>query len=101
MASGAKVRVLSRSPPGKGEFISGVEYVSGSITDLEAVKKAAVGVEGIFHLAGVVIHSRLPQFQRDIYETNVTGTMNVLKAAKANQYGITVNATRSADLSLV
>jgi len=45
--------------PGKGEHISGVEYLTGSITDFEAVNQATKGVDGIFHLAGVVIHSRL------------------------------------------
>lgn len=32
---------MARSPPGKGELISGVEYVTGSITDSEAVKKVS------------------------------------------------------------
>jgi nucleoside-diphosphate-sugar epimerase len=36
--------------------------------------------------AGLVIHSRQPQHEREVFETNVTGTMNVMKAAKANKY---------------
>jgi nucleoside-diphosphate-sugar epimerase len=58
MSAGAQVRVLARSPPGKGEHISGVEYLTGSITDYDAVNQATKGVDGIFHLAGIVIHSR-------------------------------------------
>lgn len=39
------------------------------------------GCDGVFHLAGLVVHSR--QNPQPVFETNVTGTMNVLKASKA------------------
>jgi len=79
---GSKVRVISRNPPVPDELIEGVEYLSGSVTDLDSLHKASVGVDGIFHLAGLVVHSRLPEFQKELYETNVVGTLNVLRAAQ-------------------
>lgn len=48
--------------------------------------QACQGVDGIFHLAGLVTHSRLPENSKKVYETNLLGTMNVLKAAHTQKY---------------
>lgn len=48
--------------------------------------KACQGVDGIFHLAGLVIHSRLEENSKKVYETNLLGTMNILKAAHTQKY---------------
>lgn len=93
----SKVRVFVRSPPGKGEKIDdcNVEYVLGSITDFDAVNKACVGVDGIYHLAGLVIHSRLEEHKKKVYETNLDGTLNILKAAAQQKVKRVVYASSS------
>jgi dihydroflavonol-4-reductase len=59
---------------------SQIEFYKGSIMDKNALRDAMKDCDGCFHLAGLVVHSRLnPQ---PVFDTNVTGTMNVLKAAK-------------------
>lgn len=95
LASKAKVRVLSRSPPGDGEFIEGVEYVSGSISNFQDVNRACLGVDGIFHLAGLVVHTRREEEKKRMYDTNVTGTMNVLRAAHTQKIKRVVYASSS------
>lgn len=48
--------------------------------DKYALREAMKDCDGVFHLAGLVVHSRLnPQ---PVFDTNVTGTLNVLKASK-------------------
>jgi len=79
LQDGAKVRSLARHSSAVLEKL-GVEQVEGSILDQTALDNAAKGVSGIFHLAGLVIHSRYQP--KDLFETNVTGTLNVMKAAK-------------------
>jgi nucleoside-diphosphate-sugar epimerase len=57
-----------------------VERVYGDLRDLDAMRAAVRGVEGVFHTAAKV--STLPGEEREIYEVNVGGTRNVLKAAR-------------------
>lgn len=80
LKDGARVRVIARSADTTGELQQeGVEFVAGSIADKRSIYKACKGVDGIFHLAGSVIHSRY--FEKEVIETNVVGTMNVMEAA--------------------
>ena len=79
------MKVLIRGKPMDEEKIKGVEYVKGSILEKEALLGAAEGgLDGIFHLAGVVIHSRY--FPEEVYKTNVEGTMNVMEVAKVAKF---------------
>lgn len=78
-----RVRVLDNFSTGKRLNIpKGVELVEADITDLESIRPAFEGVEGVFHLAA------LPRVQVSIerpletHHTNITGTLNVLLAAK-------------------
>lgn len=57
-----------------------IEFYKGSIGDKMALRDAMQDCVGVFHLAGLVVHSR--QNPQPVFETNVTGTMNVLKASK-------------------
>ena len=80
---GYKVRALIRGEPAPEEKFEQVEYVKGSVTDQKSLIEASKGCEGIFHLAGIVIHSRY--FPKEVYETNLDGTMNVMEAAKISK----------------
>ncbi len=57
-----------------------VEVVHGDVRDLDAMRAAARGVQGVFHTAARV--STLEGDERAIYDTNVAGTRHVLKAAR-------------------
>ncbi|MBI5413851.1 NAD-dependent epimerase/dehydratase family protein [Candidatus Peregrinibacteria bacterium] len=83
LARGDRVRVLDNLSTGKRSNIpAGAELIEASITDPKAIAEAFKGVEGVFHTAA------LPRVQLSIeqpFETNdvnITGTLNVLLAAR-------------------
>jgi len=83
LADGHEVRVLLRERDGRDVVaVDGldVERVYGDLRDLDAMRAAAAGVERVFHTAAKV--STLEGSEREIYDTNVVGTRNVLKAAR-------------------
>lgn len=58
-----------------------VERVTGDLRDPESLQKAAAGCELVFHVAADYrLWSRHPQ---DLYDSNVTGTRNILEAARS------------------
>lgn len=80
---GDSVRVLDNFSTGKRENLQkGVELVEASITDPAGIADAFNGIDGVFHTAA------LPRVQLSIEQpfetndTNVTGTLNVILAAK-------------------
>src|SRR6185436_9188016 len=83
LADGHEVRVLLRDRHGSDlvavEGLS-VERAFGDLRDLDAMRAATRGVERVFHTAAKI--STLKGEEREIYEINVTGTRNVLKAAR-------------------
>jgi nucleoside-diphosphate-sugar epimerase len=79
LARGVSVRNMSR-----GEYLGlgklGVECVRGDIADREAAAAACRGCDTVFHVAAKVgMWGRYADF----YKTNVTGTAQLLEAAKA------------------
>jgi len=83
IARGDRVRVLDNISTGKlGNVPKGAEFVEADITNLEGIRPAFTSVDGVFHCAA------LPRVQDSIdrpYEThnvNITGTFNVLLAAR-------------------
>ena len=80
-AAGREVRGLARS----GESASilaglGAAPVSGDIGDPESLAKASIGCEVVYHIAGLV--SFCPADPALLYEVNVEGTRNVVRAAR-------------------
>ncbi|WP_432573776.1 NAD-dependent epimerase/dehydratase family protein [Kineococcus sp. SYSU DK005] len=73
---GDAVRVLQRRPAG----LVGVEEVTGSITDAQAVQRACEGVDAVVHLAAKV---SITGPHAEYVETNVRGTERLLDAARA------------------
>jgi NAD dependent epimerase/dehydratase len=59
-----------------------VEVVSGDIRDAEFVQTAVAGVDMVFHLAALIAIPYSYQAPRSYIDTNVTGTLNVLQAAR-------------------
>ena len=93
VARGDRVRVLDNlstgalsnlepldvGPPGSGVA---VEFQEGSVTDLDACRAAAEGVDGIFHEAAQVSVPASVADPMGSYEVNVQGTHNLLEAAR-------------------
>lgn len=71
-----EVRALARreQPPRDG-----VEWIRGDLDDRKALKRLCKGVEAVIHVAGVVNAADPAEFERG----NVTGTLNVIEAARA------------------
>lgn len=92
--AGHEVRALVRS----GAPIPGFETVKGDVRDPEAVRRALVGVDGLYHLAGLV--SRDPADARKMYELHVDGTRNVMAAAARAKLGRVVLASSSGTIGV-
>lgn len=59
-----------------------VEFVQGSITDRALLKKTCEGADGIFHEAAIVSVPRSVVFPIENHDVNLSGTLNVLVAAR-------------------
>lgn len=83
VARGDTVRVLKRqrTPPTLLEGLR-VELAEGDVTDFESVLAASRGVEGIYHVAGLVSYWRPKRAW--MFRVNVEGTRNVVEAALRN-----------------
>ena len=89
LSDGTRVRVLLR-PEDNNEAVEGldVERVDGDIRDLDAMKQAIAGCHGVYHVAALV--STIDgdgAHRRDVFESNVLGTRNVLQAAREMDAG--------------
>lgn len=83
LRDGHRVRVLDNFATGKREHIhAGIELFEADMRDLEAIRPAFEGVEGVFHVAAL---PRVPLSIAQPVETsevNIMGTLNVLVAAR-------------------
>ena len=84
-----RVRVLLRRED-NNEALEGldVERAFGDIRDLDAVRQALAGCQGVYHVAAKIstIEGNRAH-RREIFECNVLGTRNVLQAAREAQAG--------------
>jgi nucleoside-diphosphate-sugar epimerase len=77
LARGDRVRVFDLNPPGADA--PEIEYVCGDVRDRDAIRKAAHGVDVVFHNVAQVPLAR----DRSLFQSvNVVGTANVLLAAR-------------------
>ena len=82
IASGTKVRALSRSAAGDAVVRGlGAEPVRGDVTDADAVRAAMTGVDAVFHTAADTNTWRPNNDSQT--RTNLGGAQNLLAAAKA------------------
>jgi dihydroflavonol-4-reductase len=81
VARGESVRVLMRpSSTNRAVADLSLEYVTGDLRDPASLDRALAGVKYVFHVAADYrLWARRP---RDIYDSNVGGTKNILDAAK-------------------
>src|SRR6201993_4476583 len=81
VARGEDVRVLMR-PSSNNRAISdlSLEYVTGDLRDAASLDRAMAGVQRVYHVAADYrLWAKNP---KDIYDSNVGGTKNLLAAAK-------------------
>src|SRR6202049_1161012 len=81
VARGEDVRVLLR-PSSHNHAISdlSLEYVTGDLRDVASLDRATKGVKRVFHVAAD--YRLWARRSKDIYESNVGGTKNLLAAAE-------------------
>ena len=83
---GARVRVFDDLSTGRLENIAGleaaVEFVRGDLRDAAAVRAAARGVRHVFHVGALASVQASVDDPATTHEINVTGTLNVLLAAR-------------------
>ena len=78
---GAKVRICD--VPGKGESLAqraGAEFVAADIRKPDDVRRAAEGMDGVFHMAVLALNPSTDN-PRLCVEVNVDGSFNVFEAA--------------------
>ena len=86
---GAKTRVLTRynSRGARGwldgsKAAEGIQFHEGDVRDAAFVREAMQGVDTVFHLAALIAIPYSYQAPASYVETNVSGTLNVLQAAR-------------------
>lgn len=72
--SGKRVKCLARPTSNRSALAAlGVEFVDGDVADIDALRRGATGVDGVFHLAGLTRELKPGEFDR----TNRLGVRNV------------------------
>ncbi len=85
-AAGARVRVLDDLSTGSRDNLGGVpgtvEALIGDVRDPEVVRRAAAGVDVVYHLAALPSVARSVADPATSHAVNASGTLNVLAAAR-------------------
>lgn len=83
---GERVRVLDDLSAGKPENLASIsekiDFVKCDVRDAEAVLRAMAGVKGVIHLAALVTVFESVDRPEHTHDVNVTGTFNVINAAR-------------------
>lgn len=84
LAAGYEVRVFDNLATGHRDNLVGLdcEFIEADLRDAEAVAAAADGVDAIVHLGALGSVPRSIADPRTTHEVNITGTLNVLEAAR-------------------
>ena len=91
LADHNEVVVLDDLSTGSRERVpSDVEFVRGDVRDRETVRTVMDGVDVVFHEAAVVSVSQSVEEPAKTHDINVTGTVNVLEAARATDARVVV-----------
>jgi UDP-glucose 4-epimerase len=75
---GHQVRVLDV----QSSHLNNVDYINGSILDLDAVRKATSEVDIIYHFAGVSNIDKVKDKPLETIEFNILGTANLIEQAR-------------------
>jgi dTDP-glucose 4,6-dehydratase len=103
-ASGARVRAFvrynSRADWGllaalPDETLTRLEIIAGDLRDLPAVTEAMRGADLVFHLGALIAIPYSYVHPAEVVDVNITGTLNVLLAAREAQPGRVVHTSTS------
>jgi len=86
LALGEQVRLLDDFSTGKRENVndlSGAEIIEGSLLDQECIREVVDGIDYILHQGAIPSVPRSVEDPLGSNEANITGTLNLLLAAKA------------------
>lgn len=103
---GHEVIALDNLTSGRLKNLSTVEvnpkfkFFKADIRDIKALGPAFVGVDWVFHLAGLADIVPSIEMPEQYFSTNVTGTFNVLESAKANGVKRVVYAASSSSYGI-
>jgi UDP-N-acetylglucosamine/UDP-N-acetyl-alpha-D-glucosaminouronate 4-epimerase len=103
LQDGHRVRILDDFSTGRHANVESVRAAGperlqvsiADVRDLDAVREAAAGMEGIFHLAALGSVPRSVENPRETNAVNTDGTLNVLVAAQGQGVGRVVFAGSS------
>lgn len=80
------VRIIDDLSSGKMKniepIIDKIEFIRGSIEDVDCVKKAVDGIDYVLHLAAIPSVPRSVELPRKTNDANITGTLNMLIGAR-------------------
>lgn len=97
---GERVRILENGANGAAARIADiapeVEWIDGDLRDLAAVQRACAGIEVVLHQGAIASVPQSIAEPEMTHAVNVTGTLNVLVAAKAADVRRVVFASSSA-----
>jgi len=83
---GDRIRVFDNLSSGHLENLAGqekqVEFVQGDLRDVEAVRDAMQGIQNVFHVGALASVQASVVDPATSHEVNVTGTLNLLLAAR-------------------
>ena len=86
IAGSHDVIIIDNYSSGKAEnlarFSDKVQFIAGSITDLPLLSDVFSGADGIFHLGAIASVARSVDDPVATHQTNLTGTLNILLAAR-------------------
>ncbi len=84
LKEGHTVRSIDNYTGGKMEsrVTEGVEYIEGDIRNMDDLMSAMKGIDGVFHTAAIPRMPYSVEHPQETNENNVTGTLNVLVAAR-------------------
>ena len=91
ISRGWRLRALCRKPAAQSIDLPGIEWHIGDIRNYDQVISAIAGAEAVFHVAAD--YRLWAQNSQEIYESNVTGTVNVFKAAVAARVGRVIHTS--------
>jgi len=74
---------------------SGIEIISADLRDFNAVKNATENIDIVFHLGALIGIPYSIAYPNDVIETNVFGTLNILKASLENNVTKVIHTSTS------
>ncbi|MFH1115232.1 MAG: SDR family NAD(P)-dependent oxidoreductase [Pseudomonadota bacterium] len=72
-----------------------MEVIHGDVRDLDTVREAVKGVEVVMHLASLISIPYSYAAPRSYVDTNITGTLNVLQAAREEEVDLVIHTSTS------